>query len=156
MGKVPRRPGQARPFCRGAFYFRAPWWMTSSDGRVRQHTHTWESLAATHMAVSSSFTALANRLFFSFTPWKKEVPRTHICNPRSSYSFYSSSGLLVVVIDQHFCILFGINFFSLSSGCCCGCSFLFLLQLLFPYWLTSFPLGLSNSPGICSITTESK
>lgn len=66
--------GQARPFCRALFYFRAPWWMTSSDGRVRQHiyTHTWESPAATHMAVSSSFTALANRLLFLFHSLEKK------------------------------------------------------------------------------------
>jgi hypothetical protein len=113
------------------------------------NTHTPESLRQLH---TWPFLLLLSRhwpidFFVSSHSLEKEVPRTHICNPRSSSSFYSSSGLLVVVIDQHLCILFGINFFSLSSGCCCGCSFLFLLQLLFPYWLTSFPLGLSNSPG---------
>lgn len=32
-----------------------------------------------------------------------------------------------------------ISSLSFSSSCCCCCSFLFLLQLLFLYWLTSFP-----------------
>lgn len=133
--------GQARPFCRALFYFRAPWWMTSSDGRVRQHTHTWESPAATHMAVSSSsFTALANRLLFLFHSLEKKKrfpgPTSVIPAPPSIPPLGCWSWWLINTFAYYSA---SISSLSSSCCCCCGCSFLFLLQLLFPYWLTSFP-----------------